>query len=282
MQSVITHPGGVAEGVDSPAARQHLPVTLGELDQVIAPSRALDSATRLEIYVDAYFERLLECLREEFLATAHLLGDDLFHGVAFGYLQQYPSRSYTLNQLGALFPKFLGESRLHAHGAPDGAPAGWADFVIELAAFERSQREVFDGPGIERQGATDLTALRDCSPEQWQQLRLMLAPCLRLHRFEFAVDAYWTSVRQEQTPPAIVPEPVLLAIHRREYTIERHRLNGPQFQLLAELAAGRSLAEAMVRTAERYATDAPGWEQYLGAWFQFWGSRGFFSGARLD
>ena len=54
-------------------------------------------------------------LREEFTATRYAVGDELFDALAFGYLQHYPSRSYTLNTLGEQFPKFLAESRLHAH-----------------------------------------------------------------------------------------------------------------------------------------------------------------------
>ena len=78
MQSVIMHPGGVAEGIESAEARRHLDVPAGELESVVGRSRALASEARLEIYVDAYFERLLECLREEFAATRHAVGDELF------------------------------------------------------------------------------------------------------------------------------------------------------------------------------------------------------------
>ena len=60
---------------------------------MIGRSRALASDARLEIYVDAYYERLMECLREEFAATRHAVGDELFDALAFGYLQHYPSRA---------------------------------------------------------------------------------------------------------------------------------------------------------------------------------------------
>lgn len=156
MQSVVMHPGGVAEGVDSAQARAHLDVPRDELPSVITRSRALDSAQRLEIYVDAYYERLLECLREEFPATRFAVGDELFHALAFGYLQHYPSHSYTLNALGHSFSRYLAESRLHERDMPSDAPESWADFVIELAQLERTLRDVFDGPGIER--LTPLTA----------------------------------------------------------------------------------------------------------------------------
>ena len=166
MQSVITHPGGASEGVDSPQARQHVDITLGELEQVINRSQALSSADRLDIYVNAYHARLMECLAEEFAVVRHALGDELFDAVAFGYLQHFPSRSYTLGQLGALFPRYLTESRLHATGAPEEAGPTWPDFIIELATLERSLYEVFDGPGTEPTGtlqASDLGAIAPSS-----------------------------------------------------------------------------------------------------------------------
>ena len=107
MQSVITHPGGVEEGIRSETARRHLDLQPAELESIIRPSRALTSHQRLEIYVDAYYERLLECLREEYGCTRYALGDELFDALAFGYLQQHPSQSYTLNLLGASFPRYL-------------------------------------------------------------------------------------------------------------------------------------------------------------------------------
>ena len=66
---------------------------------------------RLAIYGSAYYLRLLECMREEFPATAHALGEETFDGFAAAYLQQYPSRSYTLCQLGTHFARFLVETR---------------------------------------------------------------------------------------------------------------------------------------------------------------------------
>ena len=41
---------------------------------------------------------------EEFPVLKHALGEEVFDAFAVGYLQQYPSRSYTLFQLAANFP----------------------------------------------------------------------------------------------------------------------------------------------------------------------------------
>lgn len=277
MQSVIMHPGGVLAGVASPAARQHLQVAPQSLHEVIRPSQSLDSVQRLEIYVDAYFERLLECLREEFAATHQALGDELFHAVAFGYLQQHPSRSYTLHELGGRFAEYLSETRLHARGAPEGSPGNWADFVIELASFERTQREVYDGPGIEGRPSTLLAELSAIPMERWGALRLVAAPCLRVCRYRHAVDNYWLAVCEGRPVPPMEPVERRLAIHRRGFSLERHELTAAQLVLLDQLVDGASLAAAIVATADQVAPDVEPWQDLLGQWFQSWAAVGFFT-----
>ena len=276
MQSVIMHPGGVAEGVESPEARQHLEVSLAELDQVIRPSRALTSDVRLEIYVDAYYERLLECLREEFIATRHATGDELFDALAFGYLQRYPSQSYTLAQLGDQFAQFLIDSRLHAQAAPAGAPETWNEFVVELATFERLQREVFDAPGTEEMAVLDSDRLARIPPGEWPTVMLVAAPCLRLCAFAHPVHEYWRAVRDEQQPVAPAPRTTYLAINRRAYVLERHELVGEQHALLTALVAGQPLAKA-IEAASTMQTDAGAvLAERLGPWFAAWTQGGFF------
>jgi hypothetical protein len=278
MQSVIMHPGGVAEAVESPEARRHLDVGLANLESVICRSQALEASARLEIYVDAYYERLLECLSEEFTATRRALSDELFHAVAFGYLRNYPSRSYTLNLLGANFPKYLAESRLHERATPPEAGATWGEFIVELATFERLLRDVFDGPGSEGCEGLDLAELSSIPPENWHQLRLKPAECLRIARFEHAVHEYWAAIRNDGQPDAIRARPALLAINRRDYVVERHELAPPQFMLLEQLMHGQSLAQAIALLVASAGMDAKELERALREWFAVWTSQRFFIG----
>src|SRR5581483_6380291 len=111
MQTVIMHPEGVAEGVASAPARECLDIGPEQVEQVVTPSRTLTALDRLSIYGNAYYARLLECLREEFPVLVHALGEELFDAFTVGYLQKYPSRSYTLNDLATNFPRYLAETR---------------------------------------------------------------------------------------------------------------------------------------------------------------------------
>src|SRR5713226_137689 len=100
MQATIMHPVGVAEGMASTEARRHIDVGPDAAETIVNRSQALSALERLAIYGYAYYARLLECLREEFPVLKHALDEEVFDAFAVGYLQQYPSRSYTLFQLG--------------------------------------------------------------------------------------------------------------------------------------------------------------------------------------
>jgi Putative DNA-binding domain len=279
MQSVITHKGGVEEALGSADVRRHLDVSAEGLEEVICRSRSLSGAERLEIYVDAYYARLMECLEGEFAATRYAVGDALFAALAFGYLQSYPSRSYTLGQLGGSFPGYLGESRLHAGAAPEGSPASWADFVIELAAFERLLYEVFDGEGTERGGTLQAAELAQIPLERWDGMRLRPAPCLRVRQFEHPIHEYWTAWKDECQPDACRPRATRLAIHRRDYVVEHHELSGGQFAMLAQIVGGASLARAIGRAVASVGPDEEPLEPRLGKTFACWAEAGYFVGA---
>ena len=140
---------GVEAGLDSVEARDAIDVSPDQVEDVVDPSKRRTSIERLEVYANAYYARLLECLRDEFPALFHALGEEVFDGLAFGYLQFYPSRSYTLSDLSRQFAEYLEETRPRDDDDANGSPS-WPDFMIDLARLERCYSEVFDGPGAER------------------------------------------------------------------------------------------------------------------------------------
>ncbi|HTM52591.1 MAG TPA: DNA-binding domain-containing protein [Pirellulales bacterium] len=276
MQSVIMHPGGVAEGIASDEARRHLDVGAGELEAVINRSRDLTAEERLEIYVDAYHERLLECLAEEFAATRGALGDDLFHAVAFGYLESHPSRSYTLHALGANFPQYLEETRLHECAPPPAAPPDWGEIVVEIARFERLERDVFDGPGTEREGTLDEQGLAKIASADWGTLRFVPAPCLRLCQFAHPVHEWARAFRRDEQTLPFESRDVRLAISRRDYVVAVAELAPAEHQLLGALVAGRPLGQALDSLVASGAVLDPALESELGSWFAAWARAGYF------
>ena len=272
MQSVITHPGGVQGGLESAAARAEIDLPPADLPEVIAPSRALSSHQRLEIYAQAYYARLFECLREEFPALRHAVGDEAFDALAFGYLQQHPSSSYTLGDLGCEFPGWLEATR-------DPADGDWPQLLIDLARLERTYSEIFDGPGCERGPQLTAADLQAIPPERWPQARLQMAPCFRLLEFGYPVHEFATAVRN-RTGDAEIPLPqaerTLLAITRRDYVVRRYALSETQHRLLWALARGEAIGTAIAEVADTAEGEDLGAD--LHAWFRDWTVAPFFAG----
>lgn len=270
MLSVISHPDGVVSGIESDDAQREVPVSPEEIEQVITPSRQCTSIERLQVYGNAYYARLIECLQDEFPALRHALGDETFDAFALAYLQDCPPRSYTLSMLGAKFPDFLRETR------PLDIPleSTWPEFLVDLATLERTYSEVFDAPGPEQQPRLRSADLFAIPQEAWPEARLIPAEGLRLLELRFPVHAYATAVRHKESPTIPPPTPTYLAILRQDYVVRRWPLTHPAFQLLGMLCAGQPIGTA----TEACLTDADDEEfsNHLRSWFETWGEAGFF------
>jgi hypothetical protein len=273
FQAVVTHPEGVEGGADSEEAQRLIHLKRGELEAVIRRSKSLTAAERLAIYANAYYARLLECLAAYYPVLQGALGEEVFEGFAFEYLQQYPSKSYTLDRLGESFARFLEETR------PDPGELGWPDFLIDLATLEWNINQVFDGPGVEFQPLLTAETLRSFPAERFAEARLVSVPCLRLLAFRYPVNAYYTVARRagegEEAPvPDAAPE--LVALSRRDFVVRRYPLDAAQHALLGRVLAGATVGEAIAAAAAISGLDDEALAAALQAWFRLWTAEGFF------
>lgn len=270
MLSVITHPDGVVPGIESDDAQREVPVTPEQIEQVITRSRQCTSLERLQVYGNAYYARLIECLQDEYPALRHALGDDTFDAFALAYLQDCPPRSYTLSQLGKNFPQFLRETR------PLDLPpeSTWPEFLVDLVTLERTYSEVFDAPGPEQQRRLRSEDLFAIPLEAWPETRLIPAEGLRLLELRFPVHAYATAVRHQESPTIPPPTPTYLAILRQDYVVRRWPLTQTEFRLLDLLRTGQTIRTA---TETCFAdTDEEEFSSHLRSWFKAWSEAGFF------
>jgi hypothetical protein len=289
FQSVITHADGVEAGANSAEAQRLIQMRAGELERVITRSRALSAAERLAIYANAYHTRLLECLGEVFPMLKRTLGEDAFDALAFGYLQEYPSRSYTLNELGRHFPNYLQQTRPDANEAGDELPyvtetsaelvENWPQFLIDLAKLEWAIYEVFDGPGVEGIPLLRSEHLSGISPEQWPRMKLTPVVCLQLLTTQFPVNDFYTALRRasaDEVVPPPQPQESFVALIRRDYVVRRYTLSRTEFNLLKALKAGVSIDEAVESVAAPSGVDLDQLAANLQTWFRNWTLEGFF------
>ena len=276
MQAVIAHPAGVAAGCESDEARQQIDVDAAGLERVVTRSRALPATERLAVYANAYYARLLECLREEYPALVHALGSELFDEFAVEYLQRYPSGSYTLHHLGANFPRHLAET------CPADEDPRWANFVVYLATLERLYGEVFDGPGSEGNAGLSPESLAAVPPESLVNGRLVPAPDLHLVELRSPVHEYVRAVRRGEDPAPPAPAETFLAVHRHDYLVRRHPLSRPQYVLLSTVLAGETVGKAIASAAAHVETGETDFAASLREWFRDWAAEGLFRDVDLS
>lgn len=288
FQAVVTHPDGVEAGADSEAARRLIALRPGQLEQVITRSRALTAAERLAVYANAYHARLLECLGEVFPMLKRALGEEAFDGLAFGYLQAYPSRSYTLNDLGVHFADYLEETKPRpgddddaiADDPSEGALAdNWPELMIDLARLEWLIYEVFDGEGVEGRTLLQPGQVQEIPAEKLSQARLQTAACLRLLATRFPVNDYFTALRRandDKVPGIPAAAASYVAINRRNFVVRRYNLSAIEYELLRALQAGDSLGVAIEKAAAMNSLEMDALVAELERWFRNWTAEGFF------
>ncbi|MDT0449691.1 HvfC/BufC N-terminal domain-containing protein [Streptomyces hesseae] len=184
MQTALLAPGGAAH-----------------VEEVITASGRMSAEERFRVYYRGYRLRLLGCMRGQYPAMVHLLGRELFDGFAMEYLDAHPSRSPTLDDLGAGFPGHLARTRPDAT-AGDAPPESWVDLLIDLARFERDFAATFDTPDAD----TDTGS------------------CTRFFEARFPVHRYAAAVRRGEEPEPPEAEAVRLSLTRRDGTVVVHDL----------------------------------------------------------
>lgn len=265
MQAVIMHPDGVNSDV---TVNDELTI-----DNMILPSRQLTSQQRIEVYSNAYYARLLECMRDEYPAVVALLGEDIFDSFAFAYLQSYPSASYTLSNLGSKFYSLLIDNCEPACvDASADADHRWFDFMLDLVLLERTYSEVFSGPGIENSETLDADALSAVAPELVGSLCLTPAPCVRLLRLKSRAHEYAIAIRKLGTPNAELPKMVetCLVVTRINYVVRTIVVETDEFVLLQKLVDKVCLDNAIASVVEQSSLGVEQLAGKLGDWFKSW------------
>jgi hypothetical protein len=304
LQAVITHPGGVAAGVDSAEAQQEISVSQADVESVIGRSLSLTSLERLAVYGDAYYARLVECLRDVFPILTAAMGEVVFNSFAYRYLQRYPSQSYTLNELGRHFADYLFETRPAGDAAkPTELPAEWPRFLVDVATLEWAIGSVFDGPGLEKQEPLSAQRLAAVAPDDWPRARIVLSPALRLLAFQFPVNDFYSQMRDyaaaldevrerrehgktvDDLPDSDVPMPAptksYLALVRRDYVVRRHPLNATQFALLTALSQGATVEAAIAAAVQESPLADEELAELLRTSFARWAADQFFAAVVL-
>ena len=228
------------------------------LEQIIRSSERLAAHQHLAIYQRSYVARLRECMSKQFPALEYALGKRLFTQFADQYLQTYPSKSYTLQDLGKNFAQFLEETRPDRDAKEK---EDWPDFLIELATFEYHIQILFDQVNSKKYSPANMD-----SPDE----ELDLVPVLQFFEFQFPVSYYFQSFKREEEPELPFGKPSWCVIYRHNFRIGILGLSYWQYQLLSHFKANGNLHKALERIAEESNHSLEEVSHHWEQWKKFW------------
>lgn len=254
----------------------------------IAPNSRLTPFERLEIYNQQYWFRVKDALAEDFNALRRILGSAAFEILSIAYLQDHPSRSFSMRNLGSKLVDWL-----VAHPEAAGRRHRLA---VDVARIEWAFVEAFDNAEREPLTAEQIATLDGDS-------RLALQPHLRLIALEHPADDLVLDLNDrekqqrseagreaDETAEAIPPakfarlrrRPTFVAAHRVDNSVYYLRLAREEFLTLDALERGLPLGEAL-ETGFDGSRTAPGRRPAMvGAWFAHWAELGWICAPEIE
>lgn len=268
MQAAVVQPGSVDEAVRAPEAAALVPAE--RVGEVLLPNDALSSLERLEIYQGMYLMRMEEALESDYPGLQHFLGPRRFFELVRDYVQVHPSRTYTLNRLGDFFPEFVGSA---ACRLPRRA------FCHDLARLELAAAQVFDAEETETLSAE---AVAQVPAAAWETARLVPIAAFRLLTLRYPANDYLQSVRDgRHDHPKMRARASCVAVYRRHYVVRYLDLSRAAHDLLAALAAGIPLGQAVASVIAGPRRRAAVTADDLFQWFRQWVAAGMFRAVSL-
>jgi hypothetical protein len=215
----------------------------------IAPNSRLTPFERLEIYNRQYWIRVMSGLAEDFPALRAVVGARKFDELSVAYLNEHPSRSFSLRNLGSKLvdwldahPHFMG--RRHA-------------LAVDVARIEWAFVEAFDNAENTPLTLEQIATLDGDS-------RLSVQPHVRLMALNYAADEVVLALHEgekrqaseagvkheggEDEPtrlPRLRRRAVWVAAHRVDFCVYYRRLGREEFLMLEALRSGQTLGGAL-------------------------------------
>jgi hypothetical protein len=244
LWQLLTAPDGVRAALASrgdPSGRS--------LEGLLVSDARASAALRLEVYANAYFERIHDVLASDFEALAHALGEAGFHDLVTAYLCVHTPTRPSLRHAGQHLADFLAG---HPAARPFRRRWPWA---ADLARLEWTLADAFDAADA---AALERDQLAAVAPERWQDLALALAPCARRLALAWDVAPLRVALEaggREVTPPG-EPVPCTLLVWRRDERVMFRPTDAEEHALLGLLEEGATFGALCAWLAERHGDES--------------------------
>jgi len=249
MRRVLTHPNGVGAALVKPHAQKKYLAVIGETPEV-------SRQTRLSIYGNGYFWRIIDAVGATFSSVRNIIGADEFHDLARAYLVKHPSIYKSIDDIGGHLAGFLKTLALTKR----------FPFLPDLAAIEWAAHQSFfadDAPLL------DMKKLKNIKPADWPTAKIKLDGSVKLLASQWPVNEIWKDDGEWSKPrlKRLKKSPQFFLIYRNasDKFVRIPKIDSIRYQLLSRLAAGHTLEQTLARlptTAEKAGS--------FQSWFQEW------------
>jgi hypothetical protein len=249
-------------------------------ESFIKPNDRLTSFERLEIYNRQYWFRVRNCFYEDYPGLRAIFGGKKFEQLADAYLAKFPSRSYTLRNLGSRLVKFL--------EANPKLTAPHSQLALDMARLEWAHTEAFDNEAKPPLKTGDLAGL-DAA-----KIRLQLQPHLTLLKLQNEIDDFLIELKRNsgmrneasnameqnrhhkktRLTRGLKRKTNFLAVHRYQDLVYYKQLEPGQFRVLYALQGGATLERACAELAGLKISGNLG--ETIQKWFSNWAALGWF------
>jgi len=251
-----------------------------EVEEFISPNDRLASFERLEIYSRSYWLRVLGSLYDDFPGLRAVLGQRAFGKLARAYLDDCPSQSFTLRNLGSRLEGWL---RSHSEYAQS-----THRLALDMVRLEWAHIEAFDSAAEKVLGPEDLVELGP-------GFRAGLQPYIQLLELEYPVDQLRIEVNRASEEEGEGSNAVLkqkrhgrlrraarlrrertnLAVHRMDSTVYYRRIAAEETRILGALREGQPLDQAIEYGFENSSAAIDEQREMLENWFATWTELGW-------
>ena len=250
----------------------------------IKPNSLLSSFERMEIYNRQYWLRLIGAVSEDYPALNTVLGSKRFDALVLAYLQENPSTSFSLRDLGGKLPAWLAEHPEYAGGRHH--------LAVDVARLEWAYVEAFDRASLPPLSTADLAGLLPDST-------LSLQPHLQLLDLRYPVDEVVLAIRKA-TPeidivsnaaaerkmtarvslPKIRRSPVYLAVHRFDNSVYYRRIDREAFLLLSAVRNGDPMTVVIEKAFAQSGLEARELASKIREYFAYASELGWFTSTK--
>jgi hypothetical protein len=184
----------------------------GTVTPAVRVPPGIEAAARLQVYRNAYVERLRETLQTDYPVLLRLVGSESFARLAYGYIAAQRSVSPNIRWFGGGFPAWLTQ-----------------DAVAQaMARFEWTIGLAFDAADEDSIGAADLSAV---SADAWPGLRFTLQASVQQIELSHAVPDWWLAANAAEENAALPPAPPPLPSAQQHWAVWRGD-TGVRFRML--------------------------------------------------